>query len=128
MIRRPPRSTLFPYTTLFRSGGLLVQEGRDAEGIPYLEQAARVKPDFWASYFNLGRAKLRLGKPSEAVAPLQKAADLNPDDASVYYQLGRALEACGRTEEAGRALARVRDLRAAALEANTPDGKVAGAR
>src|SRR3712207_8000466 len=29
MIRRPPRSTLFPYTTLFRSkvdGGLLVQE------------------------------------------------------------------------------------------------------
>src|SRR3712207_8021059 len=24
MIRRPPRSTLFPYTTLFRSGGLAV--------------------------------------------------------------------------------------------------------
>src|SRR5256885_11195454 len=23
MIRRPPRSTLFPYTTLFRSGGML---------------------------------------------------------------------------------------------------------
>src|SRR3712207_6904613 len=23
MIRRPPRSTLFPYTTLFRSGGFL---------------------------------------------------------------------------------------------------------
>jgi len=22
MIRRPPRSTLFPYTTLFRSGGV----------------------------------------------------------------------------------------------------------
>src|SRR3712207_8398766 len=27
MIRRPPRSTLFPYTTLFRS-----RRGRDAEG------------------------------------------------------------------------------------------------
>src|SRR2546428_5897977 len=27
MIRRPPRSTLFPYTTLFRSGGS-GQEGR----------------------------------------------------------------------------------------------------
>src|SRR2546427_8013662 len=24
MIRRPPRSTLFPYTTLFRSGGVFV--------------------------------------------------------------------------------------------------------
>src|SRR2546426_7617149 len=27
MIRRPPRSTLFPYTTLFRS--LMIAEGRD---------------------------------------------------------------------------------------------------
>src|SRR5258707_10883892 len=26
MIRRPPRSTLFPYTTLFRSTGLLARE------------------------------------------------------------------------------------------------------
>src|SRR3989442_4559271 len=26
MIRRPPRSTLFPYTTLFRSAGLAVRE------------------------------------------------------------------------------------------------------
>src|SRR3712207_9527215 len=29
MIRRPPRSTLFPYTTLFRSAGA-VRPGRDA--------------------------------------------------------------------------------------------------
>src|SRR2546430_11030080 len=28
MIRRPPRSTLFPYTTLFRSGLLVFQGGR----------------------------------------------------------------------------------------------------
>src|SRR3712207_8701065 len=27
MIRRPPRSTLFPYTTLFRSAGLAPQHG-----------------------------------------------------------------------------------------------------
>src|SRR3712207_8492300 len=26
MIRRPPRSTLFPYTTLFRSEGVAIQE------------------------------------------------------------------------------------------------------
>src|SRR5256885_5005715 len=26
MIRRPPRSTLFPYTTLFRSGGYLAEK------------------------------------------------------------------------------------------------------
>src|SRR2546425_5306297 len=28
MIRRPPRSTLFPYTTLFRSQGFLTQTSR----------------------------------------------------------------------------------------------------
>src|SRR5258708_25138561 len=33
MIRRPPRSTLFPYTTLFRSG---VRERRKATGIERL--------------------------------------------------------------------------------------------
>src|SRR2546430_12681788 len=39
MIRRPPRSTLFPYTTLFRSvsareqGGLVRIEGRTREGL-----------------------------------------------------------------------------------------------
>src|SRR3712207_2905748 len=34
MIRRPPRSTLFPYTTLFRSGGapLLVEDDVAAPG------------------------------------------------------------------------------------------------
>src|SRR2546429_6778569 len=30
MIRRPPRSTLFPYTTLFRSNGLIVQKAKEA--------------------------------------------------------------------------------------------------
>src|SRR3712207_8685695 len=31
MIRRPPRSTLFPYTTLFRSSGAPVDTGVEAE-------------------------------------------------------------------------------------------------
>src|SRR5258707_5089544 len=30
MIRRPPRSTLFPYTTLFRSGHSIEQAAREA--------------------------------------------------------------------------------------------------
>src|SRR5690349_23058749 len=33
MIRRPPTSTLFPYTTLFRSG---VEDVRDAPDVPHL--------------------------------------------------------------------------------------------
>src|SRR3712207_9133579 len=34
MIRRPPRSTLFPYTTLFRSAGAEPREGRPADARP----------------------------------------------------------------------------------------------
>src|SRR5256885_12894855 len=45
MIRRPPRSTLFPYTTLFRSSGSSfgsVLDALDAAGVP--ESAARLFP------------------------------------------------------------------------------------
>src|SRR3712207_8356454 len=37
MIRRPPRSTLFPYTTLFRSGQQKTgkKNGKDQGGEPY---------------------------------------------------------------------------------------------
>jgi tetratricopeptide (TPR) repeat protein len=109
-------------------GSLLVQDSREAEGIPYLERATRLKPDFWAPYFYLGKAKLRLGQAAEAVVPLQRAAALKPDEASVYYELWRALKGCGREAEARRALLRVQDLRAAALEAATPDGQAPGGR
>src|ERR1039458_10445002 len=34
MIRRPPRSTLFPYTTLFRSGPPATSRPRGAEIVP----------------------------------------------------------------------------------------------
>src|SRR3712207_7896491 len=34
MIRRPPRSTLFPYTTLFRSNRLLVEHELERLGRP----------------------------------------------------------------------------------------------
>src|SRR5690349_22033210 len=33
MIRRPPRSTLFPYTTLFRSAGLQARAPRGREAV-----------------------------------------------------------------------------------------------
>src|SRR2546423_11111058 len=34
MIRRPPRSTLFPYTTLFRSARAEADEGSDPRAVP----------------------------------------------------------------------------------------------
>ncbi|MEI9974507.1 MAG: tetratricopeptide repeat protein [Ignavibacteriota bacterium] len=105
-----------------------MQEGRFAEGIPYLERARQAKPDYWAAYLYLGKAQLKLDKPKEAATSLQRAVELNPsDEVSAYYQLGKALEACGRQQDAQRALAHVRDLRAAAAEAAKIGGPVAGA-
>src|SRR6266498_4436711 len=43
MIRRPPRSTLFPYTTLFRSHVALGQRAREATGCGELEDQLVVR-------------------------------------------------------------------------------------
>src|SRR2546422_4483820 len=44
MIRRPPRSTLFPYTTLFRSGGATVEElALEVDGRPHRALVARIR-------------------------------------------------------------------------------------
>src|SRR2546430_6928409 len=42
MIRRPPRSTLFPYTTLFRSHAAAVQVDRRLPGKPVVQRLAGV--------------------------------------------------------------------------------------
>src|SRR3712207_9295819 len=46
MIRRPPRSTLFPYTTLFRSGELLRTRTRRAAPleVSLREELAQLEP------------------------------------------------------------------------------------
>src|SRR2546425_4503136 len=54
MIRRPPRSTLFPYTTLFRSD--------DAAG--EFEWAAELRPDWPYPHYGDGLAELALGEHS----------------------------------------------------------------
>src|SRR3712207_8117643 len=42
MIRRPPRSTLFPYTTLFRSEGSALGAGPGRRGLPRPRQGLHV--------------------------------------------------------------------------------------
>src|SRR5438552_11762354 len=46
MIRRPPRSTLFPYTTLFRSLGMACRETADfGRARRYLNRAISLNPE-----------------------------------------------------------------------------------
>src|SRR5260370_31170107 len=53
MIRRPPRSTLFPYTTLFRSNALY-GKGQLDEAIAEYRKAIALKPDLALAHSNLG--------------------------------------------------------------------------
>src|SRR5687768_17719927 len=87
MIRRPPRSTLFPYTTLFRSliefhwtfntqvEGVLLGDAKHAAGAPLLDGDFEVSCEF-RSGRNLDRKSTRLnsshGYISYAVFCLKK--------------------------------------------------------
>src|SRR5438552_7556402 len=61
MIRRPPRSTLFPYTTLFRSGVVLGQQGKPADAIEHFRQALRIQPENAETHNNWGVALTQQG-------------------------------------------------------------------
>src|SRR3712207_7903644 len=66
MIRRPPRSTLFPYTTLFRSPGARTT-ARGGPGLPGGRRpraaARRLVPDLLGGR-HPGRSTLRTSAPS----------------------------------------------------------------
>src|SRR5256886_11255520 len=77
MIRRPPRSTLFPYTTLFRSGAPLPRP-RPAQGPPW--RRAGPDPDVEERYEKLrawrkGRAEARK-RSEEHTSELQSQSNL----------------------------------------------------
>src|SRR5256885_11830451 len=79
MIRRPPRSTLFPYTTLFRS-----QEYPDSKLVPEAKQRLREVQEVLAQReFNIGRFYyLRLAYPA---AIDRKSTRLNSSHLVISY-------------------------------------------
>src|SRR5438094_6234286 len=79
MLRRPPRSTLFPYTTLFRSlgwrhpgdGERLGNVGRDRDQV-----ARRVRPLEIDEEFEGSQREARRGRSEEHTSELQSPYDL----------------------------------------------------
>src|SRR5256885_7062402 len=66
MIRRPPRSTLFPYTTLFRSVGVPVEKGpKDLRQIPEYFGRAALARDYGG--YDIERSEEHTSEPSHLV-------------------------------------------------------------
>src|SRR3712207_8899093 len=83
MIRRPPRSTLFPYTTLFRSDALVAQlagQGGDQVGLVARQDARALLED--------GRADAQPGERLghlDGDRPDRKSTRLNSSHANISY-------------------------------------------
>src|SRR3712207_8356866 len=90
MIRRPPRSTLFPYTTLFRSrlGDALAQsfEIREEERLVAQDRAADVAAELIQAERLLGGVE-RIARVERVVAEEldRKSTRLNSSHANISY-------------------------------------------
>src|SRR5690349_23077757 len=80
MIRRPPRSTLFPYTTLFRSSAAIFPSSwRTTAGLVVL-QATSANDGRWPA-----RARGRTGEGARGEGRDRKSTRLNSSHVEISY-------------------------------------------
>src|SRR3712207_7678221 len=85
MIRRPPRSTLFPYTTLFRSlQGLLLGEGAAVDGAQVVVEEPLAGGRVVEDIPHQRRLGGLLHKVAEALGD-RKSTRLNSSHANISY-------------------------------------------
>ncbi|HEV3344115.1 MAG TPA: tetratricopeptide repeat protein [Pirellulales bacterium] len=82
----------------------LLQRGRSAEAVPYLEELTARAPFFTAGQINLGLALMNVGKTSQAKARFDEALRLDPRNADAHHNLALLLDAEGKSDEAERHL------------------------
>src|SRR3712207_8241193 len=78
MMRRPPRSTLFPYTTLFRSGAAAASTPGSVNDWEAL----------WEEYGELGWSRLlepAIAQAEDGFVQDRKSTRLNPSHANISY-------------------------------------------
>src|SRR5947209_14262167 len=98
MIRRPPRSTLFPYTTLFRSslGLKLEQNVQPNNAQPGIGAIDPRRPDRKSTRLNSSHANisyavfcLKKKKKPKTTSSLQQSTTFQPDDAPEHFSRAR---------------------------------------
>src|SRR2546429_3364941 len=84
MIRRPPRSTLFPYTTLFRSRPVQARRGHFQPLVvhPFDRQQARQVPAHGGAILEVDAARL---VDEQAQQPDRKSTRLNSSHGYISY-------------------------------------------
>src|SRR6266496_5572295 len=95
MIRRPPRSTLFPYTTLFRS-----RSGRPDQAIQLFRQAIEREPGNAEALLYLAGALASGGHPADALPYFERALEAGPPSTMALNGLGLTCLAVGDTARA----------------------------
>src|SRR2546430_419453 len=86
MIRRPPRSTLFPYTTLFRSTSFLLKPSSRASSRPSSPPVQRTAGRTWAGGRRSTWSSSRRTRPRRARVPRdRKSTRLNSSHSQISY-------------------------------------------
>src|SRR2546427_4796319 len=85
MIRRPPRSTLFPYTTLFRSPFSDSEARRIAAALPQASEAHAADPAFVRSVVLRSQLFDRLTTEFLTAHPDRKSTRLNSSHSQISY-------------------------------------------
>src|SRR3989454_5439354 len=106
MIRRPPRSTLFPYTTLFRSAeqAARIRAERKAYELEECRRRAEKYPNDLQIRFDLGELYFKAGKISEAISEFQKAQNNPHRRIQAMGYLGQCFARRGMNDLAARSL------------------------
>src|SRR5437773_3291110 len=105
MILPPPRSTLFPYTTLFRSehrnlGVAFYKTAMLDEAAREFRRVAELRPGEANAHFYIGLVALKQARWREAMEALRQAAEKGGGRPAVFHNLGFAYEQLGRLDEA----------------------------
>ena len=86
-------------------GFLLVQAGRPADALPFLERATRLDPSLERAWFTLGKALALLGRGKEADAAFERCFERSPERRMMAHAAEHHRE--GRIDEAERLYRRV---------------------
>lgn len=105
---------------LYLEGVVARATGDFPQAKTYLEEAVRLKPDFYYSQFNLGMVLVILREWQEANEHLQKAIAMDSSQAEAHFELAKSLRGLGEEEGARREMTLYQQIKhddEAALEA-----------